>query len=106
MIITHKDNTPKIDPSAYIAPNATLCGDVVVGAGSRIMFGAYRAGLACASIILTKKVKNRTGGSIVLIESSFTDAGFIVWENTDNPEKTPIISAEINLFIGTSLLTL
>jgi len=40
MIITHKDKTPWIDSSAYVAPNATLCGDVVVGAGSRIMFGA------------------------------------------------------------------
>ena len=40
MIITHLEKTPRIHPSAYIAPNATVCGDVVVGAGSRIMFGA------------------------------------------------------------------
>ena len=40
MILTHKDKTPRIDSSAYIAPNATICGDVVVGAGARIMFGA------------------------------------------------------------------
>ena len=40
MIITHLEKAPQIHPSAYIAPNATVCGDVVVGAGSRIMFGA------------------------------------------------------------------
>ena len=40
MIITHKEKTPRIDASAYIAPNATLCGDVIVRAGARIMFGA------------------------------------------------------------------
>jgi carbonic anhydrase/acetyltransferase-like protein (isoleucine patch superfamily) len=40
MIITHLEKTPRIHPSAYIAPNATVCGDVVVGAGSRIMFGS------------------------------------------------------------------
>src|SRR5690348_1601476 len=40
MIITHKNKTPLIDSSAYVAPNATLCGDVIVGAGARIMFGA------------------------------------------------------------------
>ncbi|HEX8650725.1 MAG TPA: gamma carbonic anhydrase family protein [Pyrinomonadaceae bacterium] len=40
MIVTHLDKRPRIHPSAYVAPNATVCGDVVVGAGSRIMFGA------------------------------------------------------------------
>jgi len=40
MLITHLDKTPRIHPSAYVAPNATVCGDVIVGAGSRIMFGA------------------------------------------------------------------
>ena len=40
MLITHLDKSPRIHPSAYVAPNATVCGDVVVGAGSRITFGA------------------------------------------------------------------
>jgi len=29
-----------VDPTAYVAPNAVLCGDVTVGAGCRVMFGA------------------------------------------------------------------
>jgi carbonic anhydrase/acetyltransferase-like protein (isoleucine patch superfamily) len=40
MIITHLGKTPRIDPTAYVAPNATLCGDVTVGPRSRILFGA------------------------------------------------------------------
>jgi gamma-carbonic anhydrase len=40
MLITHRGAQPVVDPSAYIAPNAVLCGDVHVGAGARILFGA------------------------------------------------------------------
>ena len=40
MILTHGEKAPVIHPTAYVAPNATVCGDVVVGAGCRIMFGA------------------------------------------------------------------
>ncbi len=40
MLLEHEGQRPTIHPSAYIAPTATLCGDVTVGAGSRILFGA------------------------------------------------------------------
>ncbi len=40
MIVTHLNRTPQIHLSAYVAPNATICGDVRIGAGCRIMFGA------------------------------------------------------------------
>jgi carbonic anhydrase/acetyltransferase-like protein (isoleucine patch superfamily) len=40
MILTHNHQTPKIDPTAYIAPTATICGDVTIGPSCRIMFGA------------------------------------------------------------------
>jgi carbonic anhydrase/acetyltransferase-like protein (isoleucine patch superfamily) len=40
MILTHLGKTPRIDPSAYVAPNAVVCGDVTIGAGCRILFGA------------------------------------------------------------------
>lgn len=39
MILKHNDKTPFIDESAYVAPTATICGDVKIGAGSRIMHG-------------------------------------------------------------------
>jgi carbonic anhydrase/acetyltransferase-like protein (isoleucine patch superfamily) len=40
VILSHLNKTPQIHPSAYMAPNATICGDVIIGAGCRIMFGA------------------------------------------------------------------
>ena len=40
MIVTHLNKTPRIHASAYVAPNATVCGDVTVGAGCRVLFGA------------------------------------------------------------------
>jgi carbonic anhydrase/acetyltransferase-like protein (isoleucine patch superfamily) len=40
MILSHNGKTPKIDPSAYIAPTATVCGDVTIGPNCRVMHGA------------------------------------------------------------------
>lgn len=40
MLFTHAGKTPKIDPSAYVAPNAVICGDVTIGPDCRILFGA------------------------------------------------------------------
>jgi carbonic anhydrase/acetyltransferase-like protein (isoleucine patch superfamily) len=40
MVIEHRGAQPTVDPSAYVAPTAVLCGDVHVGAGARILFGA------------------------------------------------------------------
>lgn len=40
MLIEHLGKSPAVDPSAYVAPNAVLCGDVTIAPGVRIMFGA------------------------------------------------------------------
>jgi gamma-carbonic anhydrase len=40
MLVEHRGKTPQVDPSAYVAPTAVLCGDVRVGAESRVLFGA------------------------------------------------------------------
>lgn len=40
MILSHNNRLPKIDPTAYIAPNAVICGDVTIGKNSKVMFGA------------------------------------------------------------------
>ncbi|NLR75718.1 MULTISPECIES: gamma carbonic anhydrase family protein [Leeia] len=40
MLITHLGHTPTVHPDAWVAPNAVLCGDVHVGPGCRILFGA------------------------------------------------------------------
>ena len=40
VFVQHRLKTPKVAESAYIAPNAVLCGDVTVGPHSRVLFGA------------------------------------------------------------------
>src|SRR4051812_24639032 len=40
MLIRHRGKSPVVDPTAYVAPTATLVGDVRVGPRTRIMYGA------------------------------------------------------------------
>lgn len=40
MLIHHEGVSPTIDSSAWVAPNAVVCGDVRIGPGCRVMFGA------------------------------------------------------------------
>jgi carbonic anhydrase/acetyltransferase-like protein (isoleucine patch superfamily) len=40
LLLEHRGKTPHIHPSAYIAPTATICGDVSIGENSRVLFGA------------------------------------------------------------------
>lgn len=40
MIIAYEGHGPRIDAEAWVAPDATVCGDVTIGAGARIMHGA------------------------------------------------------------------
>jgi carbonic anhydrase/acetyltransferase-like protein (isoleucine patch superfamily) len=40
MILSHQGKSPSIANSAYIAPNATVCGNVIIGEECSVMFGA------------------------------------------------------------------
>jgi carbonic anhydrase/acetyltransferase-like protein (isoleucine patch superfamily) len=40
MLIKHNNISPQIDPTAWVAPNAVICGNVTIGSGCRIMYGA------------------------------------------------------------------
>jgi carbonic anhydrase/acetyltransferase-like protein (isoleucine patch superfamily) len=40
MLIKHSGAAPRIDPTAYVAPNAVVCGDVSIGPRCRVMYGA------------------------------------------------------------------
>lgn len=40
MLLEHTGNKPNIHPSAFVAPGATVCGNVTIGEGSCIMYGA------------------------------------------------------------------
>lgn len=40
MLLEHQGKSPQVHESAYIAPTATICGDVAIGENSRVLFGA------------------------------------------------------------------
>jgi gamma-carbonic anhydrase len=40
VLIEHEGKRPTVPDSAYVAPNAVLCGDVTIGPDCRILFGA------------------------------------------------------------------
>jgi carbonic anhydrase/acetyltransferase-like protein (isoleucine patch superfamily) len=62
MLINHADNKPKIDPSGWVAPDATVCGDVTVGSGSRVMHGARIIGEAGGKI--------KIGANCIIMENA------------------------------------
>lgn len=62
MLITHADKKPKIDPLGWVAPDATVCGDVDIGPGSRVMHGARVIGEAGGSI--------KIGANCIIMENA------------------------------------
>ena len=40
MRVSHRGRSPQVDPSAYVAPNVVLSGDVRIGPNSRVLFGS------------------------------------------------------------------
>jgi carbonic anhydrase/acetyltransferase-like protein (isoleucine patch superfamily) len=40
MILEHRGKRPRIHATAYVAPTATICGDVTIGENTRVLFGA------------------------------------------------------------------
>jgi gamma-carbonic anhydrase len=40
VLIEHRGQRPQVDPTAYVAPTAVLCGDVRIGPEARILFSA------------------------------------------------------------------
>jgi gamma-carbonic anhydrase len=68
VLIEHEGNSPRVAESAYVAPNAVLCGDVAVGEDARILFGAVltaeggRVEIGARSIVMENAlVRGRRG---------------------------------------------
>lgn len=40
MLVEHRGMRPEVDPSAWIAPTAVICGDVRVGPDARVLWNA------------------------------------------------------------------
>jgi carbonic anhydrase/acetyltransferase-like protein (isoleucine patch superfamily) len=62
MIISYEEQSPSIDPDAWVAQDATVCGNVTIDAGSRIMHGARLVAEAGGSI--------RIGRNCIVLENA------------------------------------
>ena len=65
-ILSYDDHFPQIDAEAWVAPDATVSGDVTIGAGSRIMHGARLIAEAGGSI--------RIGRNCIVLENAVVRA--------------------------------
>jgi carbonic anhydrase/acetyltransferase-like protein (isoleucine patch superfamily) len=79
MRFRHRSKSPVVDPSAYVAPTAVLAGDVTVGPGCTIGFGAVLSaedgaivlGRDCivmenAVILATERAHTRIGDNVLV----------------------------------------
>jgi carbonic anhydrase/acetyltransferase-like protein (isoleucine patch superfamily) len=61
MLLEHDGHTPHVHPSARVAPNALLCGEVIVGPNSSIGFGA---------VLVAESGVVRLGGNCVIMDTA------------------------------------
>lgn len=61
MLIDHANARPTIDASCRIAPNATICGDVSIGANTSVGFGA---------VIVAESGPVRIGANCVIMDTA------------------------------------
>ena len=67
MLIEHAGKRPQVDPTAWIAPDATVCGDVTIGPGARVLHGARVIGEGGGAI--------RIGRDCIVMENAVIRAG-------------------------------
>jgi carbonic anhydrase/acetyltransferase-like protein (isoleucine patch superfamily) len=84
MIIKHRGIEPQIDPSVYLAPTATVVGNVSVGPSARVMFGA---------VINSEGSKIRIGRSAIISENA------VIRATAEGNKDHPVDIGE-NVFIG------
>jgi carbonic anhydrase/acetyltransferase-like protein (isoleucine patch superfamily)/ketosteroid isomerase-like protein len=81
-MIRHRGHLPEVDPSAYVAPTATLVGNVTVGPRARIMYGAVvdaegsrieigEASVICENVVLRASAASGTDQPVVLGDHVF-----------------------------------
>lgn len=61
MLLEHRGSRPTVAGSAYVAPNAVVCGNVSIGPRSRILFGA---------VITAEDGEVELGSSTVVMENA------------------------------------
>lgn len=76
MLLMHDGKSPRVHRGSYIAPDATICGDVKTGAGTRIMHGARiiaeggKVEIGDEVIVMQNAVVRATGAYDCLIASN------------------------------------
>ena len=108
MLVEHLGSVPVLDDSAYVAPTAVVCGDVVIGPDTRVMFGAVvvaqggpvRIGAGC--IVMENAVLRGTArhpltvGDHVLVGPRASISGCTV-------EDDVFLATGVTVFNGTTL---
>lgn len=84
MIIKHRGIEPQIDPSAYVAPMATIVGDVKIGAKVKVLFGA---------------VVNSEGSKISIGENTIISENSVIRATAEGNQDHPVNIGD-NVFIG------
>lgn len=70
MIISSGTKKPKVDPDAYVAPNAVVSGDVTIEEGCSILFGAVvvsegaPVAIGANTVVMENAVLRASGGSV------------------------------------------
>jgi carbonic anhydrase/acetyltransferase-like protein (isoleucine patch superfamily) len=67
MLIAHAGKAPLVAETAWVAPDATICGDVVIGPGSRVLHGARIIGETGGTI--------RIGANCIVMENAVVRGG-------------------------------
>jgi carbonic anhydrase/acetyltransferase-like protein (isoleucine patch superfamily) len=82
MLLRHRGQEPVVDPSAFVAPTATLVGDVRVGPRARVMYGAVldaeaarvevgECAIVCEHAVLRATAAGGTPRPVVLADHVF-----------------------------------
>jgi carbonic anhydrase/acetyltransferase-like protein (isoleucine patch superfamily) len=82
MLLRHRGREPAVDPSAFVAPTATLVGDVRVGPRARVMYGAVldaeasrvevgECAIVCEPAVLRATAAGGTERPVVLGDHAF-----------------------------------
>jgi carbonic anhydrase/acetyltransferase-like protein (isoleucine patch superfamily) len=69
--IRHRGHEPQVHPTAYVAPTATLVGDVRVGPRARVMYGA---------VLDAEGSRIEVGEAAVICENAVLRASAVVGE--------------------------
>jgi carbonic anhydrase/acetyltransferase-like protein (isoleucine patch superfamily) len=82
MLLRHRGREPTVDPSAFVAPTATLVGDVRIGPRARVMYGAVldaegsrvevgECAIVCEHAVLRATAAGGTPRPVVLADHVF-----------------------------------